>query len=69
MKAATCSCSPGVNWSTSRSDQAGDGAEGLLGVGGHLADHDRGIAIIQRNGYSMTGYTRSHSDFLGRLAN
>jgi len=32
-------------------------------------DPDRGIAIIQRSEYSMTGYTMSYSDFLGRRAN
>ncbi len=32
-------------------------------------DPDRGIAIIQRSEYSMTGYSMPYSDFLGRLAN
>ena len=30
-------------------------------------DPDRGIVIIQRGEYSMTGYKMSYEDFLGKL--
>ena len=43
------------------------GGQPLKGGGVGWYDADRGIAIIQRSEYSMTGYTMSYEKFLGKL--
>lgn len=64
-------------WAAKMSDDAladylngfvtGGGGQALKGGGVGWYDAELGIGIIQRNEYSMTGYSMSYETFLGKL--